>query len=97
MRLTNAEGGTSIVSKRLYYEMPLYEYVCRECKTRFELLRPASRMDETASCPRGHAAGERVLSIFAAMSRDGAGNATAVGGGACAGCSAGSCAGCSVN
>ena len=68
--------------------MPLYEYYCRRCEQRFELLRPVARMDEPALCPKGHDGGERVLSIFAAFSQ---------GGGGCAGCSAGSCAGCSVN
>ncbi len=76
--------------------MPLYEYVCRECNTRFEQLRPASRMDDAATCPEGHDRGERVLSVFAAITKgsadefpcgDGSGycgmNAGVCGGGAC--------------
>jgi putative FmdB family regulatory protein len=75
--------------------MPLYEYVCDDCQVRFEELRPASRMDEPASCPSGHASARRVLSSFAAMTRGADGDAEPVGGGGCAGCD-GNCA-CSMN
>ena len=77
--------------------MPLYEYYCRKCEAKFELLRPLSRMDEPAACPQGHAGGQRVLSTFAALTRGADGQVSAVGGSPCAGCSAGSCAGCSLN
>ena len=75
--------------------MPLYEYFCEACRTRFEQLRPMSRMDDPASCPAGHTSGRRVLSTFAALTKDGSGEVSPVGGG-CAGCTAGSCAGCAV-
>ncbi len=75
--------------------MPLYEYVCPKCESRFEQLRPASRMDETASCPSGHAGGKRVLSTFAALSKDSSGEASAIGG-ACGGCGGG-CTNCSCS
>ncbi len=32
--------------------MPMYEYACRACQERFELFRPISERDETATCPR---------------------------------------------
>jgi putative FmdB family regulatory protein len=33
--------------------MPIYEYVCRECRSDFEALVPASRRDEgAAACPQ---------------------------------------------
>jgi putative FmdB family regulatory protein len=51
--------------------MPLYEYVCDSCETKFELLRPASRMDEPAPCPGGHTSSHRVLSSFAAITGNG--------------------------
>lgn len=78
--------------------MPLYEYICNDCEVRFEQLQPVSRMNDPASCPAGHASGRRVPSIFAALSRDGDGETTAVGGGGCGGCGGGcaNCA-CSVN
>ena len=34
--------------------MPLYEYVCTDCESKFELLRPFSRADEVAECPHCH-------------------------------------------
>lgn len=69
--------------------MPLYEYYCRTCETKFELLRPMSRADEEATCPADHPGAQRVLSLFAAvraggdgepMPIDGAGGGCACGG-----------------
>ena len=31
--------------------MPVYEYVCTTCRTRFEKLRPMSNMDDEVPCP----------------------------------------------
>jgi putative FmdB family regulatory protein len=78
--------------------MPIYEYVCPACNTRFEELRPTSRMDEAAECPRDHQSGRRVLSTFAALTRDAEGAVSGVGGGGCGGCGGGctQCA-CSLN
>jgi putative FmdB family regulatory protein len=77
--------------------MPLYEYYCRRCEQRFELLRPVARMDDPAPCPKGHDGGERVLSTFAAFSQGSGGGEALGGGGGCAGCSGGNCACCSLN
>ena len=77
-------------------DMPLYEYYCRQCGSRFELLRPMSRSDEPGTCPQGHQGTQRVLSVFAAFSSS-AGGATAVAGGGCAGCAGGHCATCGLN
>ena len=77
--------------------MPLYEYYCRDCLAKFELLRPMSRMDEAAICPQGHAGGRRVLSTFAALSRGSHGEVSPMAGGGCAGCAGGSCSACNVN
>ena len=49
--------------------MPLYEYYCPPCGTRFELLRPRSQMDDAATCPSGHITNNRVLSLFAPPAR----------------------------
>jgi putative FmdB family regulatory protein len=46
--------------------MPIYEYVCTECKQEFELRRPMADADAPATCPAGHTAGQRVLSLVAA-------------------------------
>ena len=68
--------------------MPVYEYVCGDCETKFEVLRPASRMDDPADCPGGHGCGRRVPSTFAALTKDPYGDNAPVGGGGCgAGCS----------
>jgi len=75
--------------------MPLYEYVCGECKTKFELLRSYSRADDAAACPGcGVERGRRMLSVFASFSRGESGELSSVGGGGCAGCAATSCATC---
>jgi putative FmdB family regulatory protein len=65
--------------------MPLYEYVCDHCETRFEELRPAGRMDAEASCPTGHTGARRVLSTFAALTKDAYGEPESFGGGGCGG------------
>jgi len=65
--------------------MPLYEYVCLSCSTKFTLLRPMAQANEPAECPEGHGRAPRVLSVFASFTRDEGGAMTAVdGGGACA-------------
>jgi len=56
--------------------MPLYEYYCAQCETRFELLRPMSRSNGPATCPNGHKGAQRVLSVFSSVSK-GAGDETA--------------------
>jgi len=80
--------------------MPIYEYYCRACNGKFEMLRPMSRAGEDATCPQGHGRGERVLSVVANY-RPSAGDATgepdfgaALGdGGGCA-CGPGGCGSC---
>ncbi len=74
--------------------MPLYEYVCSECGARFELLRPLSRSNEEASCPRCQSKAERVLSSFASFSKSDSGATVPIGGSSCASCSAASCDSC---
>ena len=72
--------------------MPLCEYYCRRCAAKFELLRPMNRADEPATCPKGHGAAARMLSVFARVGRDSgaeyeqmpsAGCGCACGGGGC--------------
>ncbi len=47
--------------------MPLYEYECRKCGTRFELLRRMSDADRDLNCPKCRAKDvERLISGFAA-------------------------------
>ncbi len=74
--------------------MPLYEYLCQECGTRFDTLRSMKDSDKPIGCT--HCQSEqtiRQLSVFFAQS---GGKALAgTQGGGCAGCSGGSCGSCS--
>jgi len=77
--------------------VPLYEYYCSNCDTKFELLRPMSRSSERATCPSGHRGAERLVSVFAAHSKGDNGSLDAIaGGGGCGSCAGGACA-CSAN
>ena len=73
--------------------MPLYEYFCPKCTSKYELLRPMDRSDEPGTCPKGHSGGARTLSMFAAVTK-GAGSIGMMeapsGGGGC-GCGGGGC------
>jgi putative FmdB family regulatory protein len=76
--------------------MPVYEYYCRDCKTKFEALRPMSKADAPIACKQCEGKHtSRMLSRFAAHS---GGKAVAgTGGGGCASCGGGSCSTCGVN
>ena len=60
--------------------MPIYEYVCSDCGSKFELLRPFSQSSEKASCPHCHNSAERVISTCASFSKDEAGGFAPVAG-----------------
>lgn len=45
--------------------MPVYEYYCRECDTKFEKLRTISAANDPAVCPEGHDGAIRMLSVIA--------------------------------
>jgi putative FmdB family regulatory protein len=72
--------------------MPLYEYYCPKCASKYELLRPMGRSDEPGTCPKGHGGGARTISTFAAGTKGGSpsdmmgapsGGGCACGGGGC--------------
>jgi len=67
--------------------MALYEYVCRECDSTFELRRAMAEADVAVTCPNGHTEVRRKLSVFAAVgaAAPGAGPAPSGGGGCCGG------------
>ncbi len=71
--------------------MPIYEYVCPGCTTKFEKLRPMSD-GHSAECPTCKAAARRVLSVFTAISAGPGGESHAFAGGGCACASGGGCA-----
>jgi len=76
--------------------MPLYDYVCADCKTKFEIRRSMKDLDNPAPCPecRGeHTA--RQVSRVAAFAHGSDGSVSAVGGGGgCGSCSSSSCGSC---
>ncbi len=75
--------------------MPLYEYYCPQCETRFELLRPMGRSDDPATCPSGHQGAERVMSVFSSVSKGADGQTAPIGGGSsCDTCTSSSCSTC---
>ncbi len=76
--------------------MPIYEYLCKDCGTRFELLRSVKDADTVVQCAscKGTQT-QRTLSVFYAQSGSriiAGGNETG-----CAGCSGGSCSTCNPN
>ncbi len=77
--------------------MPIYEYVCPGCATKFELLRSFRQAAEAAVCPCCEQIAARTDAACAAFARDGSGLVTPVAGtgNACGGCSATSCSTCS--
>ena len=72
--------------------MPLYEYRCTSCESRFELLRPMSMADETAPCPGCAEPARRAVSIFASFTVGANGEALPMAGGGCACANGGECA-----
>jgi putative FmdB family regulatory protein len=76
--------------------MPLYEYRCLDCQTSFDMLRPFSKADAPAPCPKCHSDhAKRAPSRCAAFSKGADGATSSVGGGGgCAGCGGGSCSSC---
>lgn len=69
--------------------MPIYEYRCRVCDTRFEARREMAAAAEPAPCPEGHTDTKRLLSAVAVVGRTKPGPAPAPaawgGGGGCGG------------
>jgi len=76
--------------------MPIYEYACPKCGQEFELLRPISDSDKTASCPQCKTKAERKLSRFACFSKSESGEITSVASSSCPSCSATSCSSCNL-
>lgn len=74
--------------------MPIYEYVCKECRTRFDMLRSMKDADAPINCKQCESMNTtRQVSLFFANSggRVVAGSNAGAG---CAGCAGGSCASC---
>lgn len=75
--------------------MPLYEYKCSDCETRFDALRTMSKADDPITCPQcGSENTHRAISLFSAVGSEGV---IAGEGSKCASCSpSASCATCGL-
>jgi len=77
--------------------MPIYEYVCAECNTKFEQLRPLSKSDQPADCPKCHKPTQRKMSTFACFSATPGGVPKTIpgtAGSSCSSCTSGNCSTC---
>jgi putative FmdB family regulatory protein len=76
--------------------MPIYEYVCSACNSRFDLLRPMSQADQPARCPNCQGTeSRRAPSRCAAISKGSDGSSAPIAGSSgCGSCAGGSCASC---
>lgn len=52
--------------------MPLYEYKCLDCETRFDALRAMADADAPIACPKcGSESPRRMISLFSAVGSEG--------------------------
>jgi putative FmdB family regulatory protein len=72
--------------------MPIYEYTCNRCDSKFEMMRPFSQSTSSADCPTCRKPANRIMSTFASFSV-GEGGSVAPVAGTSGGCSCGSCGG----
>ena len=73
--------------------MPIYEYVCIDCKEEFELIRPMGAADEPQTCTQcGGEHVKRKLAMFYAKS--GGHSVSGSSAPSCSGCAGGDCSSC---
>jgi putative FmdB family regulatory protein len=76
-------------------KMPLYEYICLDCRTQFDALRPIKEADQSIACPDCQGMNtSRMLSLFYAHSD---GRTITQSAPACSACSSHTCSTCGVN
>lgn len=73
--------------------MPIYEYRCASCDSKFDKRLSMALADSRVNCPDCGGDARRLLSVFAAFRKSEGGQVASIGGG-CAGCAGGSCASC---
>ena len=76
--------------------MPLFEYKCAKCNSKFEVLHKSANNIENVECPECHSAEtKKLLSTFSAAGFSSAGSDYSSSGGSCetgtCGCSSGYC------
>jgi len=77
--------------------MPIYEYRCDDCETKFDVLRSMSQADDPIACAQCEGMNtRRALSLFAAISKGKGGETRSIAGtgSSCSSCAATSCATC---
>ncbi len=75
--------------------MPIYEYQCQKCNTKFEALRAMKDADVEIACKTCQSTDtKRALSLCYSSSDGRSGGSSSGGGGGCGGCSGGSCGSC---
>ena len=75
--------------------MPIYEYFCPSCQSKFELLRSMHWINEDAFCPTCNTIGQKLLSAFTSLSKDSEGVSVPMGGfDKCTGCTQSTCSSC---
>jgi putative FmdB family regulatory protein len=74
--------------------MPIYEYICLDCKKEYEILRSYNESDQPMACDKcGGENVKRKLSVFFAQS---GGSTISGAGGGCSSCAGGNCGSCGV-
>ena len=74
--------------------MPIYEYICLDCKKEYEILRSFNESDQSFECDEcGGENVKRKLSVFYAQS---GGSTISGAGGGCSSCAGGDCGTCGV-
>lgn len=77
--------------------MPIYEYVCLDCKKEYEILRSFNESDQPFGCDKcGGENVKRKLSLAFAHSGGSTVAGMGGGGGGCSSCSSGNCGSCGV-
>ena len=76
--------------------MPLFEYKCSECNSKFDVLHKSANNIESVECPECHSSKvKKLLSTFSAASLSGSGSDFSSSGDSCesgsCGCSSGYC------
>lgn len=77
--------------------MPLYEYQCEKCGSRFAARRSIAARDEGVVCPDCAAAEiVRLVPMFAAFTHEDGGRTKSIGPSPCSGCAGADCQTCGV-
>ena len=79
-------------------QMPIYEYYCPQCKSKFEQMRSINNCDKDAACPVCGTNSKKAFSRFASFSKNSSGISSPISGtsSSCSGCTSSSCSSCGM-